>query len=73
MKTILCERLGIELPIIQAPMGGAVGRSRACGDRKQCRWAWHAGSLACGPRDGALTDSRDASPDAAAVRRQSGP
>ncbi len=25
MKTILCERLGIELPIIQAPMGGAVG------------------------------------------------
>lgn len=25
MKTILCERLGIELPIIQAPMGGAAG------------------------------------------------
>jgi NAD(P)H-dependent flavin oxidoreductase YrpB (nitropropane dioxygenase family) len=25
MKTALCERLGIELPIIQAPMGGAVG------------------------------------------------
>ncbi len=25
MKTTLCERLGIELPIIQAPMGGAVG------------------------------------------------
>ena len=25
MKTDLCERLGIELPIIQAPMGGAVG------------------------------------------------
>jgi NAD(P)H-dependent flavin oxidoreductase YrpB (nitropropane dioxygenase family) len=25
MNTILCERLGIELPIIQAPMGGAVG------------------------------------------------
>ena len=25
MKTILCERLGIERPIIQAPMGGAVG------------------------------------------------
>ena len=25
MKTVLCERLGIELPIIQAPMGGAVG------------------------------------------------
>ena len=25
MKTSLCERLGIELPIIQAPMGGAVG------------------------------------------------
>ena len=27
MKTDLCERLGIELPIIQAPMGGAVGPS----------------------------------------------
>jgi NAD(P)H-dependent flavin oxidoreductase YrpB (nitropropane dioxygenase family) len=25
MNTILCERLGIDLPIIQAPMGGAVG------------------------------------------------
>ena len=25
MKTSFCERLGIELPIIQAPMGGAVG------------------------------------------------
>jgi NAD(P)H-dependent flavin oxidoreductase YrpB (nitropropane dioxygenase family) len=25
MKTVLCDRLGIELPIIQAPMGGAVG------------------------------------------------
>jgi len=25
MKTVLTERLGIELPIIQAPMGGAVG------------------------------------------------
>ena len=25
MRTSLCERLGIELPIIQAPMGGAVG------------------------------------------------
>ena len=25
MKTALCERLGIEVPIIQAPMGGAVG------------------------------------------------
>jgi NAD(P)H-dependent flavin oxidoreductase YrpB (nitropropane dioxygenase family) len=25
MKTALCERLGIELPIIQAPMGGAAG------------------------------------------------
>jgi NAD(P)H-dependent flavin oxidoreductase YrpB (nitropropane dioxygenase family) len=25
MKTALCSRLGIELPIIQAPMGGAVG------------------------------------------------
>jgi NAD(P)H-dependent flavin oxidoreductase YrpB (nitropropane dioxygenase family) len=25
VKTSLCERLGIELPIIQAPMGGAVG------------------------------------------------
>jgi NAD(P)H-dependent flavin oxidoreductase YrpB (nitropropane dioxygenase family) len=25
MKTVLCERLGIELPIIQAPMGGVVG------------------------------------------------
>jgi NAD(P)H-dependent flavin oxidoreductase YrpB (nitropropane dioxygenase family) len=25
MKTVLCERLDIELPIIQAPMGGVVG------------------------------------------------
>jgi NAD(P)H-dependent flavin oxidoreductase YrpB (nitropropane dioxygenase family) len=25
MKTALCERLGIDLSIIQAPMGGAVG------------------------------------------------
>src|SRR5437764_1187012 len=25
MKTALCQRLGIELPIIQAPMGGAAG------------------------------------------------
>jgi NAD(P)H-dependent flavin oxidoreductase YrpB (nitropropane dioxygenase family) len=25
VKTALCDRLGIELPIIQAPMGGAVG------------------------------------------------
>ncbi|MEJ2374084.1 MAG: nitronate monooxygenase [Pseudolabrys sp.] len=25
MKTSLCERLGIDVPIIQAPMGGAVG------------------------------------------------
>jgi hypothetical protein len=25
MKTSLCTRLGIEVPIIQAPMGGAVG------------------------------------------------
>lgn len=25
MKTALCDRLGIEIPIIQAPMGGAVG------------------------------------------------
>src|ERR1043166_4494791 len=25
MKTVLCERLGIDFPIIQAPMGGAVG------------------------------------------------
>lgn len=29
MKTALCERLGIELPIIQAPMGGAVGPALA--------------------------------------------
>jgi NAD(P)H-dependent flavin oxidoreductase YrpB (nitropropane dioxygenase family) len=29
MKTVLCERLGIELPIIQAPMGGAVGPTLA--------------------------------------------
>jgi NAD(P)H-dependent flavin oxidoreductase YrpB (nitropropane dioxygenase family) len=29
MKTDLCERLGIELPIIQAPMGGAVGPALA--------------------------------------------
>ncbi len=25
MQTALCKRLGIGLPIIQAPMGGAVG------------------------------------------------
>jgi nitronate monooxygenase len=25
MRTPLCQRLGIEVPIIQAPMGGAVG------------------------------------------------
>ena len=29
MKTDLCELLGIELPIIQAPMGGAVGPALA--------------------------------------------
>jgi NAD(P)H-dependent flavin oxidoreductase YrpB (nitropropane dioxygenase family) len=29
MKANLCERLGIELPIIQAPMGGAVGPALA--------------------------------------------
>src|SRR5205807_723051 len=29
MKTALCERLGIALPIIQAPMGGAVSSSLA--------------------------------------------
>jgi NAD(P)H-dependent flavin oxidoreductase YrpB (nitropropane dioxygenase family) len=29
MRTSLCTRLGIELPIIQAPMGGAVGPSLA--------------------------------------------
>src|SRR5215216_5576942 len=29
MKTILCDRLGIDVPIIQAPMGGAVGPSLA--------------------------------------------
>jgi NAD(P)H-dependent flavin oxidoreductase YrpB (nitropropane dioxygenase family) len=29
MKTALCERLGIEVPIIQAPMGGAVGPTLA--------------------------------------------
>jgi NAD(P)H-dependent flavin oxidoreductase YrpB (nitropropane dioxygenase family) len=29
MKTALCERVGIELPIIQAPMGGAVGPTLA--------------------------------------------
>ena len=29
MKTVLCQRLGIELPIIQAPMGGAVGPALA--------------------------------------------
>jgi NAD(P)H-dependent flavin oxidoreductase YrpB (nitropropane dioxygenase family) len=29
MKTSLCERLAIELPIIQAPMGGAVGPALA--------------------------------------------
>jgi NAD(P)H-dependent flavin oxidoreductase YrpB (nitropropane dioxygenase family) len=29
MKTALCERLGIELPIIQAPIGGAAGPTLA--------------------------------------------
>jgi nitronate monooxygenase len=29
MKTTLCTRLGIEVPIIQAPMGGAVGPALA--------------------------------------------
>jgi nitronate monooxygenase len=29
MKTTLCERLGVEVPIIQAPMGGAVGPALA--------------------------------------------
>jgi NAD(P)H-dependent flavin oxidoreductase YrpB (nitropropane dioxygenase family) len=29
MRTALCERLGIEVPIIQAPMGGAVGPALA--------------------------------------------
>ena len=29
MRTALCDRLGIELPIIQAPMGGAVGPTLA--------------------------------------------
>src|SRR5258708_2917757 len=29
MRTIVCERLGIELPSIPAPMGGAVGTARA--------------------------------------------
>jgi len=29
MRTALCERLGIEIPIIQAPMGGAVGPALA--------------------------------------------
>ena len=29
MKTALCRRLGIELPIIQAPMGGAAGPALA--------------------------------------------
>src|SRR5205085_9431281 len=29
MKTALCTRLGIELPIVQAPMGGAVGPALA--------------------------------------------
>jgi NAD(P)H-dependent flavin oxidoreductase YrpB (nitropropane dioxygenase family) len=29
MKTLLCERLGIDVPIIQAPMGGAVGPTLA--------------------------------------------
>jgi NAD(P)H-dependent flavin oxidoreductase YrpB (nitropropane dioxygenase family) len=29
MKTALCTRVGIEVPIIQAPMGGAVGPALA--------------------------------------------
>jgi NAD(P)H-dependent flavin oxidoreductase YrpB (nitropropane dioxygenase family) len=29
IKTALCTRLGIELPIVQAPMGGAVGPALA--------------------------------------------
>src|SRR6516225_8379764 len=29
MRTLVCETLGIELPIVQAPMGGAVGPALA--------------------------------------------
>ena len=29
MRTVLCDRLGVELPIIQAPMGGAAGPALA--------------------------------------------
>jgi NAD(P)H-dependent flavin oxidoreductase YrpB (nitropropane dioxygenase family) len=29
MRTPLCQRLGIEVPIIQAPLGGAVGPTLA--------------------------------------------
>ena len=37
MKTTLCDKLGIEIPIIQAPMGGTgegdiVARSKSLGD-----------------------------------------
>jgi NAD(P)H-dependent flavin oxidoreductase YrpB (nitropropane dioxygenase family) len=51
MKTVLCERLGIELPIIQAPMGGAVGPtmaaavSNAGGLGMLARWRGDTGTL----------------------------
>ena len=71
MKTALCDRLGIELPIIQAPMGGAVGPalasavSNAGGTR-------HVGALAGGHPHRAAANSRNPRPDLEAVRRQPG-
>jgi len=48
MQTTLCKCLGIELPIIQAPMGGAVGLDLGRGARDLCfavprgrrAWGW---------------------------------
>ena len=60
MKTTLCTRVGIEVPIIQAPMGGAVGPALASA-------VSNAGGLgmlglACRCRDHARADPGD--PDA---------
>jgi nitronate monooxygenase len=54
MKTALCERLGIELPIIQAPMGGAVAPALASAVSNAGGLGmlvlWRAASTRCGDR-----------------------
>jgi len=61
MKTALCTLLGIELPIVQAPMGCSRPGPRC--RRVQCRRTWHAGALARRRRHHAATDSRNACTD----------